>query len=237
MMNPNPFQALNPPNTTVDSGMVPRVKEFFLGQERIGFDYSIAIDPSDATGNTVYVAYVLVNNNQPEIHVAKSANGGVAGSWAQVLQAPIANAALPALAVAANGTLGILYTRLVNNQTMSTEFLQLPKQGKAGPAIVLTVWPKDVPMKANGRSTYIGDYQQLVVVGNTFYGAFSASNKPDASNFPKGVYYQRNFNNGGMARGNNYPLKFGKTGDVVDAGGNVVPTSIDPFFFSVSAGK
>jgi hypothetical protein len=82
---------------------------------------------------------------------------------------------------------------------------------------------------------YIGEYQQLVAVGNVFYGAFSASNQVDITHFPRGVFYQRNFKIGTTVRNNDYPFKFGKTGDVVDNANNVIPISIDPYFFSVGA--
>jgi hypothetical protein len=216
--------------------MIAQAGAFDLGQQGIGSNYAIAIDPSDATAKTVYVAYVLVNTGQPEIHVAKSTQGGKAGSWSQVLQTPIANAALPSLAVTTNGTLGVRYTRLTN-QMMSTEFLQVPKQGAAGPASVLTSWPQNNPVKDPNRTTYIGDFQQLVAVGNVFYGAFSASNQLVMTQFPKGVFYQRSFNTDGTVRNNDYPFKYGKMGNTVDGTGNVVAVSIDPFFFRTSAGQ
>jgi hypothetical protein len=232
--NPNPFQRLGMAGATVASGAIP-IPTFTLGQQRLGGDLSIAIDPSDNTGKTVYVAYVLVNNNQPEIHVDKSTQSGAAGSWAAALPAPIGSAALPSLAVAANGTLGMLYTRLTPNNQMSTEFVQLSKAGLPSPTAVLASWPKNTPGIQAGTMVYIGEYQQLVAVGNVFYGAFSASNQVDITHFPRGVFYQRNFKIGTTVRNNDYPFKFGKTGDVVDNANNVIPISIDPYFFSVGA--
>jgi hypothetical protein len=229
-----PFQALGgAQGAIVESGLVPVEGKLNLGQERIGADYSIAIDPSDTTGNTVYIAYVIVNNNQPEIHVRKSADGGT--TWANAL-APISNAALPALAVTAHGNLGLLYTRLTGGN-MSTEFYQQTAAGGNGHKAVLAAWPVNSPIKT--FDPYIADYQQLLAVGDTFYGTFSASNNPLVADFPSGVFFQRDINVKGKVQ-NNFNLTQDGTLDdgsgPPPAPGKSPAVSIDPFFFTVPAG-
>ena len=66
---------------------------------------------------------------------------------------------------------------------------------------------------------YIGDYNFLLAVGNEFRGVFSANNTPDRTNFPYDVTYQRR---------HNFTTRM-----LLDAGGNPVSVSIDPFYFSV----
>src|SRR5205823_3373800 len=70
----------------------------------------------------------------------------------------------------------------------------------------------------------IGDYACLIAVGKDFYGAFSGDNAPDSANFPNGVVYQRHH-------------VMGAPGQLfADAAHTTsVATSIDPFFFRVTA--
>ena len=59
----------------------------------------------------------------------------------------------------------------------------------------------------------------LLAVGNEFRGVFAANNIPDRTNFPYDVTYQRR---------HNFTTRM-----LLDAGGNPVSVSIDPFYFSV----
>lgn len=147
-------------------------------------------------------------------------------------------AAHPALAVAANGVMGLLYTRLTGtgaDQRMSTEFYRQSASGMGGRTDVLATWPKNTPARV--YHSYIGDYQQVVAVGNIFYGTFSASNEVKRANFPSGVFYQRNVKIGGEVKNN---LWLRADGDLDDGSGPPPQPgarkdpSIDPFFFSVS---
>jgi hypothetical protein len=81
-----------------------------------------------------------------------------------------------------------------------------------------------------GNTVYIGDYQQLVTIGSTFYGTFSASNKPDPNNFPRKAFFQRNFKQRSLIYQNNFVTDRNAT--LVDLAGVPTPVSIDPFFFS-----
>jgi hypothetical protein len=74
---------------------------------------------------------------------------------------------------------------------------------------------------------YIGDYQDLQAVGNTFFGVFSASNAANGTLafFPEGVAFPRSF------IGNPNQASF----QLQDLVGGTVSFSIDPFFFSEAA--
>lgn len=175
-----------------------------LGQERLGSDLTLAIDPADA--NHVFLATAILNNGGlPIITVLESTDGGA--HWIRVFNTA-ANTALPALAIAANGTVGLLYTQLAGGN-LETHLTQSANGfGSVSDETLSRFTDNAPPVRFN---PYIGDYQSLVAVGNKFYGVFSASN--DTSLFPQPVTLQRN------------PSLLG----------NRVAFSIDPFFFSSDA--
>jgi uncharacterized repeat protein (TIGR01451 family) len=84
---------------------------------------------------------------------------------------------------------------------------------------------------------YIGDYQDLEAIGNQFFGTFCASNDPDRTHFPSGIYYQRYIRSpvgSGSVAGNK---SLTATGEWVSdsSGTDHVSPSNDPFFFRVDA--
>jgi len=221
--NPNPFQALGAGGVVADSGTLAR-PSFLLGQERLGSDLSIAIDPTDKTGMSVYLAYGKIVGGQAESFLEKSADGGA--TWKAFGPGPILNAGLPAIAVAADGSVGLLYTELVKT-SMDTEFLKLSSTGVGGPPVDLAIWPQNTP--AMTFTPYIGDYQQLVAVGNNFYGAFSASDDPSLANWANpalNVIFQRQvlgtLGTPGAMLGNG-------------TGGAGPAVSIDPYYFTTAS--
>jgi hypothetical protein len=79
--------------------------------------------------------------------------------------------------------------------------------------------PATSPLKT--FDPYLGDYDHLLAVGQTFFGIFSTNNTPDMANFPNGVKYQRNANF--------------TTHKLLNISGTApVAVSIDPFFFKVT---
>jgi len=90
-------------------------------------------------------------------------------------------AALPSVAVATNGTIGVLYDTYDGTDTNSglpvftTHLAQSTDHGAtfAGTALITFL----SPARDNGdsRQRVLGDYQQLRRVGTTFFGAFSAN--------------------------------------------------------------
>lgn len=175
-----------------------------LGLERLGSDLSIAVDPSNA--DRVFVACARVVNGQPDIAVLLSTDGG--SHWTTAYDAG-PGTALPALAVASNGTAGLLFTKLASGY-LETHFAQ-------SNASFSTISEQTLSRFANGTPAlqfqpYIGDYQDLVAVGGTFYGTYSASN--DISALP------------------GQPVTFLRDQSKL---GGAVPYSIDPFFFTIPA--
>jgi len=191
----------------------------FLGQQRIGGDLSIAVDPNDSA--TVYVCWGDRQGGTYTLYVRKSTDSGA--TWSPDLRA-VANATNPALAINSLGSLGLLYqqvTGIAPNQRWHTT-LELTTNDFAS---ITTYLLANTPANTPGKTfdPYLGDYLYMMAVGTSFYGIFSASNTPDHANFPNGVSYQRNANFGT------------KTLLGLD---NVTPVaaSIDPFVFKVMPG-
>jgi hypothetical protein len=187
-----------------------------LGTQRIGSHLAIAVDPRQSS--TVYLAWADGTSAADyTIHLRRSTNSGVSGSWSGDLRA-VVQGINPALAVTDQGQVGFLYQRLVSSASGDRweTHLEISDDGLfAAPTDMVLA---DVP-DANGSYTGvnpIGDYASLIAVGNTFYGAFSANNTPDLANFPQGVTYQRNAD---------FAAK-----QLKDLSNNPVPVSIDPFF-------
>ncbi len=194
-----------------------------LGDERIGSNVQIAADPNNP--NRVLVTYVDVNPANQTVHIeaSLSLDGGM--TWAQVL-ALGDNTALAAPTIAANGVIGLQYTRFdPATNRLEQHFIQtLNNFATMTDDLIFSFVNGSPPMVFD---PYIGDWMDVVAVGNTFYGTFSASNNFRAGEAfaPFGVTLQRNF--------------AGTLGDpsftLLDPVGEPVGFSIDPYFFSVQA--
>jgi hypothetical protein len=187
-----------------------------LGRERTGSTLSLAVDP--AKSSTVYIAWADNVGAQKEytIHVQRSTNSGL--NWENIHDFP--SATCVALAVAGNGTLGVLYQRFIGDLKggkWETHLVQTP-DGFKNPGVDVKL--ADVP---GGLSLqflpYLGDYNFMLTVGREFRGVFAANNYPDRKNFPKGVSYLREADWDRHLLGNGH--------------GGTVGESIDPFYFSV----
>jgi FG-GAP-like repeat len=200
-----------------------------LGQERTGSDLAITVDPNNA--NHVVVAYGnapgAIGSGQLQLIVSESTNGGE--SWNQKFAtAPIAGgikSALPGLAITDNGTIGMLYASYdPSTNQLSQHLLTTSNDFISTNDITLATESNLTPVIAG--SPYIGDFYDLTAVGNNFYGIFSASNAVNGADaqFLNGVTFVRNFI--GTPGTGNF--------QVVDANGNPVAFSIDPYFFSYS---
>jgi hypothetical protein len=187
------------------------------GQQRLGGDVSMAIDPTNSA--IIYVAY---NDDQPNgvyaLHVLRSIDRGV--TWSPELKR-VDDALNPALAINNAGKVGLLYQQLVGTgaaQQWVTKF-ESTTNGTAWTPIVLSQASANRPPK--DFDPYLGDYEHLMAVGKDFYGVFSANNTPKTANFPSGVVYQRNVN--------------WSTSTLLDVDNvTTVGISIDPFFFKVT---
>jgi hypothetical protein len=189
----------------------------FLGENRLaGSNLSIAVDPRKS--KTVWIAWADQVGAAYTLHVRRSDDGGL--TWSLDLLT-VSDATNPALSINITGQVGFLYQQVVGaapNQRWQTHF-QRTATGATWRDLILANTPVDDPPPTQVQP-YIGDYADLVAVGSTFYGVFSASNIPDTGNFPNGVTYQRSANF--------------STHTLLDVAGAPVKASIDPFFFSVS---
>ena len=219
----SPFTDLKDPNDTkvgvraVPGVTIPWSNAQTLAQERIGSTLSLAVDPNNSS--TVYVAWAdrVGNGDIYTIHVRRSTDRGV--HWSSDLFTQ-KNATNSALAVADNGTVGLLYQAHVGTGiagTWETHLIQTKDAFTTKQDGVLAATPSDQPPAQ--YLPYLGDYVGLMAVGSSeFRGVFSANNTPDNSHFPQGVTYQR------VADFNSHTLGDGQ--------GGTVDVSIDVFYFS-----
>ena len=218
----NSFQALTdtdglPGRQVVRNITIPFSNAPTLGQERIGSTLSIAVDPNNS--GTVYLAWAdrVGTGDIYTIHVRRSTDRGA--RWSGDLRT-ITNATCVSLAVADNGTVGLLYQQVTGSGATSRWATHLEQTRDAfttaQDTILATVPSATPPVQF---LPYIGDYNFLLAIGNEFRGVFSANNTPDRTNFPHGVTYRRRHSF--------------TTQTLLDAGDNPVSVSIDPFYFSV----
>lgn len=167
------------------------------------------------------MAFDVVSGGSSRTIVVRSLDGGQ--TWKQVFATSVASG-LPALSVSANGTVGLLYTTLENGMLV-THLLQTTDDFATTHDELLAQFINNNP--AIVFNPYIGDYQDLQAIGDTFFGVFSASNAANGTLafFPDGVAFPRSFI--GSPNQASFQLE-----NLV--GGNV-NFSIDPFFFSEAA--
>ena len=188
----------------------------YLGQQRIGGDLSIAVDPNNSAH--VYVCWGELQSGTYTLHVRKSTDSGA--TWPADIRT-ISNATNPALAVNSSGRVGLVYQQVSGsspNQRWNT-IIELTTNN-FGSIVSHMLANTPVSSSTYKFDPYLGDYLYLMSVGSNFYGIFCADNTPNTANFPSGITYQRS------ADWTNKILK--------DLSGNTVSVSIDPFFFSVS---
>ncbi len=181
-----------------------RLPQGLLGQERLGSDLSIAVDPNDP--DRVVVAYAAIRGGQTLVSVNLSIDAGV--TWNEIGTTP-GDSALPAVAIAGNGVIGLLYT-FYDGTNLETHLVQSADEFATETDLTLSKFA-DQSLSPD-FDPYIGDYQDLVAVGDDFYGTFSASNNTAA--FPQTPIFLRDKTLLGTAK---------------------VPFSIDPFFFKTPA--
>ncbi len=189
-----------------------------MGQERLGADLAIAVDPNNS-GN-VWVAWCDrvggFTGTDWTVHVRASTDRGQA--WSADVRT-ITNAKNPSLAVNSAGKLALLYQQFTSNNWVTQLELTTDNWTTAATSLVLHSAPADAPTRTFWP--YLGDYVRLLAVGSDFYGVFCGNNTPDPVNFPNGIVYQRN------ANWTTHTLL--STDNVTS-----VAVSIDPFFFHYS---
>jgi len=166
-----------------------------LGGERIGGDLAITVDP--ANSSNVWIAWCDRVGGQAgtdwTLHIRRSTDRG--RTWSGDLRTAV-DAKNPALAVNADGTVGLMFQQLVGAGSAARWVTQLELtddnwQGAPTNMVLHTALASHPPVKFLPRH---GDYIRLLAVDRDFYGVFSGSNHPDPANFPLGVIYQRNAN-------------------------------------------
>jgi hypothetical protein len=190
----------------------------FIGQQRIGGDLSITVDPNDSA--RVYVCFGDQQGGVYRLRVWKSIDSGA--NWIQDLRI-VDNATNPALAINSHGRVGFLYQQVIgtSSQRWLTTVELTEDDFGSFQSHTLANTPATTPAKA--YDPYLGDYLYMMAADRDFYGIFCANNTPDHANFPNGVSYQRNAN---------------FSTHTLLANDNITPVavSIDPFFFKVTHG-
>lgn len=217
----SPYTAITDPGDTLAGVRVTTgvsIPWSTLGTQRIGSQLAIAVDLRDH--RTVYIAWADgASAATYTIHVRRSADGGATWSADLRTASPATN---PGLAINTLGAVGFLYQRLTGvapNQRWETHFEYTTNGFAVAPTDYLLANVPDQNGAYAGPNP-IGDYANVVAVGKSFYGAFSANNTPNAANFPNGVTYLRN------ADWTTQQLR--NTTNTAN-----VNVSIDPFFFRV----
>jgi hypothetical protein len=109
--SPDPFAALVDDDDNIAGVRAVRDIRFtwnaFLGQQRIGGDLSIAVDPNDSS--TLYLAWADRRIAGYTLHIQRSTDRGV--TWSSDLLT-ITNGKNPALAVNSDSEVGLLYQQL-----------------------------------------------------------------------------------------------------------------------------
>ena len=163
-----------------------------LGTQRVSSRIAIAVDPTNRM--SVFLAWcdgAATAASPFTLHVRRSDDGGQ--NWTEKDLLTVQNVTNPCLAVNVQGTVALMYQRLVGvapNQTWRTIF----ERSTDGFATVLsTNTLADVPPgNAFQGAGPLGDFADLISIGKDFFGAFCAWNAPIAANFPSGVTFLRN---------------------------------------------
>jgi hypothetical protein len=221
---PNAFSVLTDPTDGLAGRRVAQGVTFqwmasgtaATGQQRLGGCLSMAVNPNNSS--QAYLVYAdRPAGSIHTLHLQRTDDRGQ--TWSPDLLT-VNDATNGAVAVNADGTIGILYQQLdraAGNQRWKTIFA-FSANGAAWTNIVLADVPATRPLKV--FDPYLGDYDHLLADGTAFIGIFSAGNIPDMANYPSGVIFHRNadFNNRRLLRLDNV---------------TAVQPSIDPYFFRV----
>ena len=186
-----------------------------MGQERLGGDLTIAVDPQDSSA--VWVAWCDrvggPSGTDWTLHVRHSTDRGQ--TWSADVRT-ITNVKNPSLAVNTNRQVGLLYQQYTGTRWATQLEISSNAWATAATVVPLHTAPSTTP--ARTFLPYLGDYARLLAVGTNFFGVFCGNNTPDPANFPSGIAYQRNAN---------------WTTHTLLSTDNTTPVapSIDPFFF------
>ena len=147
-----------------------------------GVDHA-AVDPNSGDIYYVYGSRDPVTSNN-RIAIRRIVDAGVGGVIVgpEVFVTGQIQAALPSVAVASNGGVGVLYTSFDGFSggfpAFSAHFAMSQDQGVTFTDTVLESFLSPATDNGNSRQRVLGDYQQLKAVGQIFYGTFSGNGAP-----------------------------------------------------------
>jgi hypothetical protein len=177
----------------------------------------LTVDPTNSA--RVYISYSDSQTGAARtLHLRRSTDSGQ--TWGADLLTT-ASAKNAAIAVNSGGKIAYLYQSITGtspNVHWQTH-LRRSSTGASWDDVTLA----DFPAPAGSR--VIGDYLNLLSVGQDFYGVFSASNDLSSATFPSGVTWQRYRTAPGVM-----PPHF-----LGNNGVTTVAASVDPFFVEVQA--
>lgn len=156
------------------------VEKFGTANALLGGSEAIAVDPGN--GDVYYVYHArdggTGNNRLIVARLTADGSGGLTVASSTFLTG-LVQAALPSVAVAENGAVGVLYD--VYNGIVSgfpqyaTHFATSIDHGLTWSDQTLVTFLSPATNNGNARQRVLGDYQQVKAVGNTFYAAFPAN--------------------------------------------------------------
>jgi hypothetical protein len=140
-------------------------------------DAWIAVNP---TNGDVYVVHVNRDSSGfGQLYVARSGDHGVTWTSTRVTDGT-RNAAFPEIAVADNGTVGVLYIDYDDSGNTTVFRHHFARSYNAGGSwtdkILQSMDPgpiENAPPRSDGGGFIWGDYEGLTASGNTFYGVFT----------------------------------------------------------------
>jgi hypothetical protein len=145
---------------------------------------SAAVDPNN--GNVYYVFgnrdAMTGNNRLSIVRLTDNGMGGLTVGAPTFVTGQV-QAALPSVAVTANGTVGVLYTTFDGIGTsgfpvFSAHLAISTNQGATFTDRVLTTFLSVAMDNGNPRQRVLGDYQMMRAVGNTLFGVFTGNGVP-----------------------------------------------------------
>ena len=156
------------------------VEKFGTVNALLGGSEAIAVDPGN--GDLYYAFHArdgATGNNRLSVsRLTADGAGGLMVAQTTFLTGQV-QAALPSVAVAQNGAVGVLYD--VYNGIVSgfpqfaTHFATSADHGATWNDQTLVTFLSPVNDNGDRRQRVLGDYQQVKAVGNTFYAAFPAN--------------------------------------------------------------
>ena len=148
-----------------------------------GVDHA-AVDPNNGD---IYYAYgnrdAGTGNDRLAIRRIQDNGGGGVTVGPENFVTGQVEAAIPSVAVASDGTVGIFYytfdgTSPDNFPIFSAHLAQSTDQGVTFSDQVLLTFLSSAMDNGNSRQRVLGDYMQMKAVGNCFYGAFTGNGVP-----------------------------------------------------------